>query len=391
VELPRFSLPKAMEVVEREAIEDIPVPDRVDVSVLGEPLSVTVTEPERAPSAPGVNATVMVQDPLAGTTPQLLVCVKSVAFVPPMVTPVTENGAVPLLETVRIPGVAVEPRFTLPNGRLAGLRWAIAVPPKPERGTFWAILDALSVTETLAVLVLMAVGEKITEITQLAPAATLEPQVLVCEKSAMLLPVMVKLVMSSGAVPVLDSVTIWGGLLKPTAVVGNVREMGKKTTAGVPPVPESGTLCAPPGAVSEKLRLALSDAPTLGINVTLTVQLAPGATIEPQPFVMGKSAAFVPVTVTLLMVRDTVPEFVRVTTNGALCEPTATLPKARLVGARVALADPPVPVSGTFCEPPAALSVKVRLALSALARLGSKVTLAVQLAPAARLDPHVLV
>ena len=76
--------------------------------------------------------------------------------------------------------------------------------PVPVRLTVWVAGLALSVMVTAPVLVPAAVGLKVTLRVQLAPAATLEPQVLVSEKS--LLAVM--LVMLRAALPVFLSVTL---------------------------------------------------------------------------------------------------------------------------------------------------------------------------------------
>ncbi len=66
----------------------------------------------------------------------------------------------------------------------------------------------MSVTVTVPLRVPVAVGLKVTEIVQLAPAATLVPQVFVCAKSP-LTPMLARL---SVAVPVLLSVTVMGAL-----------------------------------------------------------------------------------------------------------------------------------------------------------------------------------
>jgi ABC-type sulfate transport system permease component len=76
--------------------------------------------------------------------------------------------------------------------------------PVPERGTVCGLPTALSVMVRLPVLVPVAVGLKVTLMVQLALAATLEPQVLVWEKS----PLGVMLVMLRVALPVLLSVTL---------------------------------------------------------------------------------------------------------------------------------------------------------------------------------------
>ena len=76
--------------------------------------------------------------------------------------------------------------------------------PVPVRLMVWVAGLALSVMVTTPVLVPAAVGLKVTLRVQLAPAATLEPQVLVWEKS----PLAMMLVMLSAALPVLLRVTL---------------------------------------------------------------------------------------------------------------------------------------------------------------------------------------
>ena len=63
--------------------------------------------------------------------------------------------------------------------------------------------------------------------------------------------------------------------------------------------------------------------------------------------------------------------------------PTAWLAKVRLVGERLTAGAVPVPVRLTLCGLPVALSVTVRAALRVPLAAGVKVTLIVQLAPAA--------
>jgi hypothetical protein len=86
---------------------------------------------------------------------------------------------------------------------------------------------------TAPVLVPPAVGLKVTLMVQLAVAATLEPQVLVSEKSPLVeIPAMLR-----AAFPVLLSVTVWGLLLVPSGCAGKVKEVGERLTAGAVPVP----------------------------------------------------------------------------------------------------------------------------------------------------------
>ena len=68
------------------------------------------------------------------------------------------------------------------------------------------------VTVRLPFLVPEAVGVNVTEIEQLAPAASVEPQLLVCPKS----PVVVIDEIVAAALPVFDNVTVCCGLVVPT-------------------------------------------------------------------------------------------------------------------------------------------------------------------------------
>src|SRR3989454_4906520 len=128
-------------------------------------------------------------------------------------------------------------------------------------------------------------------------------------------------------------------------------------------------------------------------DLTLIVQLAPGAT-EPAPLgqvlpaAKAKSAACAPVMVMLVRFSGAPPLLVRVTVCAALVVPTRCLPKALLVAESVAVGGvTPVPVSDTDCGLPAASSVMVTVAVRALAAVGVKVRLRTQLAPAASVAP----
>ena len=79
--------------------------------------------------------------------------------------------------------------------------------------------DALSVTDREAFRTPVAVGLNVMLMVQLAPAATLEPQVLVSAKSPLFAPVMPmpEPMMVNVAVPVLVSVSVWAVLVVETS------------------------------------------------------------------------------------------------------------------------------------------------------------------------------
>ena len=95
----------------------------------------------------------------------------------------------------------------------------------------------------------------------------------------------------------------------------------------------------------------------VGVKVTFTVQLAPIAKLLLQLFVCEKSPACAPVTVMLAMVKAMVPVLVKVTACAGLADPTYSLPKEMLAGARETAADKPVPLRLIVCGELNALSL----------------------------------
>src|SRR2546427_3476062 len=91
-----------------------------------------------------------------------------------------------------------------------------AASPVPVRLAACGLPLALSATLNVALLVPLAVGVKVTLIVHWAPAATEVPQLLVCPKSPLFVPLMAMLVMSSAAVPLLERVTVCAALVVST-------------------------------------------------------------------------------------------------------------------------------------------------------------------------------
>ena len=83
-----------------------------------------------------------------------------------------------------------------------------------------------------------------------------------------------------------------------------------------------------------------------------------------------------------------VPKFVRVTACGELVDPTPTVPKSKLLGDSVTKV--PVPVRFKTCEPEPSLSETVTVPYLTPAVVGVNVTEMVQLEPALRLFPQLL-
>src|SRR5208282_4477116 len=99
----------------------------------------------------------------------------------------------------------------------------------PVKDTCCGLAAALSVNVMLPVSVPAAVGVKVTEMVQLALAARLVPQVLVCAK----LPVAAMPLIDRAPAPVFFKVIVCAALVVPTVWLAKVRLVGEKLTAGV--------------------------------------------------------------------------------------------------------------------------------------------------------------
>ena len=120
------------------------------------------------------------------------------------------------------------------------------------------------------------------------------------------------------------------------------------------------------------------------------LQLAPAASRLPQ---LSDSVKVCGSTLILVIVRGAVPGLARVTTCATLIVPTATLPKLRLAGEKVAsgAVDVPDPDRLTAWGLPVALSAIVSVPVRVPDIVGANVTLIVQCAPARTEAPQVLV
>lgn len=166
------------------------------------------------------------------------------------------------------------------------------------------------------------------------------------------------------------------------------------------PVPVNVTFCGLPVALSATFKVAVRVPLVAGVNSTLIWQYAPPASVPVGLHIVTefgkgtpKSPAFVPVTVNPEKLTVAVLVFVTVTLIGELVVPTISEANVKLAGdtvtAGVVLA--PVPVSGTVCGLPVALSAMLMEAERPPAAVGVKVTLIEQLAAAASEAGHVLV
>src|SRR5437868_14330879 len=131
-------------------------------------------------------------------------------------------------------GVLLEPTFCDPNVKLLGVTVNCGglEAPVPVSDTFCGLLEAESVRVSVPVRVPPAVGVKVTLTVQLAPAARLLPQLLLCEKSPL---VVMELNVTAPAVS-LVAVTVWGALRAPTFCEANVSMAGVAAGVGCCPL-----------------------------------------------------------------------------------------------------------------------------------------------------------
>src|SRR5258708_34864032 len=123
------------------------------------------------------------------------------------------STSVPVLVSVTVCAERLRPTVWLAKVRFFVLREATACPvPMPARGSTCGESAALSVSVIEPVRVQIAVGAKVAEIVQLAPAARDAPQLLVCPNSV---PAVI-LGMGSGGAPEFTKITFLSALVVPT-------------------------------------------------------------------------------------------------------------------------------------------------------------------------------
>jgi hypothetical protein len=215
--------------------------------------------------------------------------VKSVGLVPVIETPEMASAAVPVFLSVTVCAVEVDPE-TAEKVREVGeseVTGAAAAVPVPLKVTVCGDPVALSAMESIAAKLAAEAGVKVTEMEQLALAASEFPQVLVCAKSVGLVPAIVIPEMASAAVPVFLSVTVCAVEVDPETAE-KVREVGESEVTGAAaavPVPLKVTVCGEPVALSAMESIAAKLAAEAGVKVTEMEQLALAASELPQVLV----------------------------------------------------------------------------------------------------------
>lgn len=224
----------------------------------------------------------------------------------------------------------------------------------------------------------ITVGLNVTLAVQLAPAARLEEQVVESEYPVVGVTELRVIVV----LPVLESVTVCADELEPTVTLPNDSEEVLRDSEVCKPVPDKDTALFP----ALVLKVSVPDCVpfVVGVNVTFVEQLPP-AESEVEQLV---DTEYCPEPVTDVMLTVVFPVLVSVTACAEELEPTFTLPKAREPTLVVSAVWRPVPDRlATSLPAPVA---KVTVPLCAPMEVGTKVTLAVQVAPAARVLPQVV-
>jgi len=186
-------------------------------------------------------------------------------------------------------------------------------------------------------------------------------------------PVQAKL---TGWLKPLDGVTV--SVVLPEAPAATDIEPGLELSVKLPAgagaaVPVSEAVCGLPAALSAIEIEAVLLPAAVGWKTTVIVHVALCATDVPQVLVSVKSLEFVPVMLIEVMLSAALPVLDRVIAWLALAVPTVCEANIRLVGARLtfgAVEALPVPVSGTVCGLPVALSATDKLAVSVPVAVG---------------------
>lgn len=195
----------------------VPVP--LSGADCGEPEALSATEiaPVKLAAESGTKVAEMVQlAEAASVAPQVVVLAKSAGFAPASEMTIPVRDALPVLVSVNVWATDALPTLVLGKLRLEGLRLAIGAGtavPEPFKVAVCGEFEELSTTESVAAKLAIDAGVKVIEMVQLAEAARVVPQVLVCVKSAGLAPAMEIVIPVNGAVPVFDNVTVVATLI----------------------------------------------------------------------------------------------------------------------------------------------------------------------------------
>ena len=173
--------------------KSMPVPKRLMLCGLSPALSLIESAAVLEPPDVGMNVTLMVQFAPGRTVgPQVVAdWEKSPLFVPVKNIELMFKVSLPLFVTVTVCAALVVATACVVNVSVVGVIVAVAPVPKPNSVAVCGLPGASSAIETIAVLEPVRFGVNVTVITHELPEVSAAPQVFICEKLALLLPVSV--------------------------------------------------------------------------------------------------------------------------------------------------------------------------------------------------------
>ena len=258
-----------------KAAETTPAPSPAILALTTAGFGVTIVNTLEADAAPGV--------PVGGAN----VAVAPVGSPDALSVTTPVNGFVEatlasvMLYTALDPPLPLRPAVKPTHSKSGGTGTASPVPLSvPVCGD----PAALSATLTVALSAVAEPGVNVTAIAQLAPAASVAPQVVVCANDPAFVPPNVMPEIFSVAFPGFESVKLCDALVVATVCAANVSPAGVSTACGAGgavPVPFRLPVCGEPTALSATFTAALNVPADDGLNVTTIEQFAPAASVAP--------------------------------------------------------------------------------------------------------------
>ena len=319
---PSSTVPKSSasgETLSDAAVTPVPASD----TTAGPALLPTLIVPARLPAAVGVNPTATMQlAPPASVVPQVVL---AMAKSPVTARPRPVSVVPPVFVTVMVCVLELLPITIALKLRLCGVALKSAtVSPTPESGTTIAVGAMLNPPERIPA----AVGVKLTATLQLAPPASVVPQLLLVSTKS---PLIANANPDSAAPPLLVRVMSCALAVAPTCCAEKLKLCGEALRdAAANPIPLSAAV-AEATVVPLNVILPLRVPASVGENAIAIVQLPPATSVVPQ---VEDCSAKSPLTAIARFASTEPPEFVTVTACAALVCPVGVAAKLNCVGLR---------------------------------------------------------